>query len=974
MQAVIGGSPMLTFAMRGALRVTVALVIVIASHLTATGNDDTVAAWADGRAAMHRIVAHAVAPDSQWFAYVEGPLLQEMPGKASLFIKNLSNSSERVVAAGDIGGYGEAARLNLSINAGSRWVAFHEIADGHSDVRVMALSSDKETRFENADVYAFNKAGSDTGSWIAVGMHPSSNDSKVSHPFRLILEQLDGCQTSAKQPTQIENVSEFAFNVEGRQLATIIRYQNVSRLRIYDLRCNSTSSIIAEVLLDGEATNLTWSPRGDAIAVTVAGPARAPGIAIFEESQPNALKQYYAKDIPGLGWGDEISVDAVDASPLGYEPRPALMWRADGGGLFFGVRKSAKPIAKPVQAKVVIWNSMAPGLPLSEQTVGAKYLTAPTFSYLAYLNLRSGRAILLADEEVPEVRPSPTGKVLFGYNQRRYFKLYDTRFHRSGDYFIVDLETGRHDLIIKNLTTPVESGHVGFLPQLSPDGRSVVYIGKTGDVFSIDLASHAVRNITKGKDRKIFDPTYFTSDANRDVDGYPSIGAVTPVWTTDGRHLFLAGRQAIWLLSLDSSSPQEVTRGIASTWSFALVPPLGKSFTEAGPFQIPDFQVSLSDSVYLSFLDPSTKETGLISLDPGSKRSRILWRDRAAGEFWPLPGKTKVLMARQRASEYPDYYILDINDAGARSERLTILGSECARVSRCSSPRLLRYRARDGQLLQAILYPPTDFAEGRRYPTIVCVYERQDQYFNAFATATAKSSGECDIFRATHRGYAVLLPSYYRQKGGTGASSLYAIVAAVRTAIRTGVVDRNRLGLWGHSYGAYTINYLVTQTNLFKAAISLSGPSSLKNMFLDTYGPWPDSAPRITSQPYIGVPPWDDPKKYYVNSPINFVQNVRTPILLVHGSKDPYVDPAESVRFFNALRFLGKAPAVLLEYADGGHTPAYTEADSSDLQRRSDQFFDHFLKGAPAPYWWSDPHSYGLGQAPEIGDTGGLLQ
>jgi dipeptidyl aminopeptidase/acylaminoacyl peptidase len=178
--------------------------------------------------------------------------------------------------------------------------------------------------------------------------------------------------------------------------------------------------------------------------------------------------------------------------------------------------------------------------------------------------------------------------------------------------------------------------------------------------------------------------------------------------------------------------------------------------------------------------------------------------------------------------------------------------------------------------------------------------------------------------------------------------------AALDAAIRTTVVDSARLGLHGHSFGGYAASVLVARLPRFKAAIASAAPIDWLRKYSEIrVTGLPDSfLAESGSQPYIPQPWWDNWEASYVNSPLFDAPRVSTPLLLIHGRQDKTVRFGHSEQFFNVLRRMGDKAVVLLEYPDEEHVLA-SPASVRDATLRQLQFYDHFLKGEPAPEWWA---------------------
>lgn len=177
------------------------------------------------------------------------------------------------------------------------------------------------------------------------------------------------------------------------------------------------------------------------------------------------------------------------------------------------------------------------------------------------------------------------------------------------------------------------------------------------------------------------------------------------------------------------------------------------------------------------------------------------------------------------------------------------------------------------------------------------------------------------------------------------------MIPGVTSLIEKGFVDKDNIGIQGHSWGGYQNAYLVTKTDIFKAA---EAGAPVPNM-ISAYGGirWGSGRSRMSQyehgQSRIGGTPWDYPVRYIENSPIFFVDKINTPLLIMHNDADTAVPWYQGIEFFVALRRLGK-PAWLLNYNGEPHWPLKIQ-NRKDFNIRMAQFFDHYLKGKPMPVW-----------------------
>ena len=218
------------------------------------------------------------------------------------------------------------------------------------------------------------------------------------------------------------------------------------------------------------------------------------------------------------------------------------------------------------------------------------------------------------------------------------------------------------------------------------------------------------------------------------------------------------------------------------------------------------------------------------------------------------------------------------------------------------------------------------------------------------------------------RGYLVFIPDVVYRTGYPGQSAYDAVVPGVLHLIAQGYVDPDRIGVQGHSWGGYQIAYLVTRTNLFRAA---AAGAPVANM-TSAYGGirWESGMSRMfqyeRTQSRIGATLWEAPLKYIDNSPLFALDRVETPLLILHNDHDGAVPWYQGIELFVGLRRLDK-PAWLINYNGEPHWPSSTYAKRRDWNIRLQQFFDYFLLGAPAPVWLAE----GI-PATEKGRTSGL--
>jgi dipeptidyl aminopeptidase/acylaminoacyl peptidase len=263
---------------------------------------------------------------------------------------------------------------------------------------------------------------------------------------------------------------------------------------------------------------------------------------------------------------------------------------------------------------------------------------------------------------------------------------------------------------------------------------------------------------------------------------------------------------------------------------------------------------------------------------------------------------------------------------------------------------LTHWTAYDGTQLDGLVYKPENFDPTKKYPVLLYFYERcSDRLYSYYAPAPSRSTINIPFYCS--RGYIVFVPDVVYHAGTPGESAYNCIVSGVEALARNPWVDRENIAIQGQSWGGYEVAYLITRTNLFKAA---EAGAAVVNM-VSAYGGirWETGMSRQFqyehTQSRIGRSLWEAPELYIANSPVFKLDRVQTPVLIMHNDADGAVPWYQGIEFFTGLRRLGKK-AWMLEYNGEAHN-LRERRNCKDLSIRLQQFFDHYLKGAPLPAW-----------------------
>lgn len=240
---------------------------------------------------------------------------------------------------------------------------------------------------------------------------------------------------------------------------------------------------------------------------------------------------------------------------------------------------------------------------------------------------------------------------------------------------------------------------------------------------------------------------------------------------------------------------------------------------------------------------------------------------------------------------------------------------------------------------QGWLIYPLGFQPQTRYPLVMIVHggpsaESLPTYSNTSVAALA--SHGYFVFEPNPRGSFGQGEAYTRANiKDFGYGDWRDDVTGMDAAIRTGHVDPQRLGLYGWSYGGYMAMWAETQTRRLKAIVAGAGVVD----WLSYYGQNDIDQWMI---PFFGASVYDDPAVYARSSPITFIKNSHTPVLILQGERDEEVPAPQAFEFYHAMKTLG-VPSMLVVYADEGHGPR-KPANQIDVLERTVGWFDRYLK------------------------------
>ena len=456
----------------------------------------------------------------------------------------------------------------------------------------------------------------------------------------------------------------------------------------------------------------------------------------------------------------------------------------------------------------------------------------------------------------------------------------------------------------------------------SPDGTQLAYVAAPGSgdnnwwvarLFAVEADSARVREVFK-----------------------PATQIAVPRWSPDGRSIaFIQG-----LMSDQGSTGGDVYSVPADPASDAT--PAEKAARNVTPNRTSSpAWISWRASGKILFAEGIRGRIAVGTIDPVTGNTDTLWRgDETIGSGGDVSSLsvsadgTMCAIIRSSWTQPPEVWV---GAVGAWKQRTHINDGLKAAWGRGESVEWTS----DGRAVQGWLLYPKNFDAMKRYPMVVSIHGGPASQFKP-----AWPGASLTLAALAAEGYFVFFPnprgSYGQGEAFTtanvkdfGYGDLRDILTGVDAVLKTAPVDPARLGVGGWSYGGFMTMWTVTQTTRFRAAVAGAGIANWQSYY----------GQNLIDQwmiPYFGSSVYHDPAVYAKSSPINFINAVKTPTLILVGDSDKECPAAQSYEFWHALKTLG-VDTKFVVYPDEGHH-FRKPADIEDMIVRTIGWFDERLK------------------------------
>lgn len=624
----------------------------------------------------------------------------------------------------------------------------------------------------------------------------------------------------------------------------------------------------------------------------------------------------------------------------------SLQISKSGNRLFFGISpilpQKDTSIVESEVAKLDIWNYKDNYIQPTQLINKNRELKK---SYLSKIDLdKEPELIRLSQEEYHVVQVPDMYSSNWGFSVSNYYYQRESQWNANPriDLYIVNIEDGTSKLLLKDKYI----SHVTS----SPDANYLTWFNNIDQQwYSYEVATEKIVCLTKELDVSFANELH---DSPVMANSYGHEG-----WAADDKAIFINDRYDVWRIDPKGEvAPINLTDGLGrkENLTFRIVR-LDDVLLPPGTPGVKKEPIKPKETIYFSVFDNSTKDNGYYYKEMHKRKPSMT--------KWVVEPMTFVYLNRSKDGKIitytkhnfvhsPDVWIT--KDNFKTQTKITDINPQQKEYN-WGTNELVHWTSKTGIKLDGILHKPENFDPTKKYPMLVYFYERTSHYLNYYR-APAPSQSTINIPFFVSNEYLVFVPDIAYEIGRPGESAMNCIVPGVEKLLENPWVDRENIAIQGQSWGGYQVAYMITQPEVFKWKAAGAG-APVVNM-TSAYGGirWGSGMVRQFqyehTQSRIGKTLWDGFDLYIENSPLFFADKIETPLLIMHNDNDEAVPWYQGIEYFTALNRLRK-PVWMLQYNNESHNLS-SRVNAKDLSIRLEQFFNHYLKGAPMPVWMKD--------------------
>jgi len=717
---------------------------------------------------------------------------------------------------------------------------------------------------------------------------------------------------------EVDSVSVFNISKNGNYVAYSKMYGDsikTSTLYLFNTQTFTASEVYKA---KGEIAHISFDDKGNQMTfVFTSDTGKIKGYSLFFLDTKNQKNQLIVdKSTKGMPSGWMVSHY--------FEP----YFSENGERIFFGTlpipeKEPEDTLTDDEKVILDVW-SWTDTLLQTQQKVRLKEIEKQSF--LAVYHIKDKRMMQLANDSMPRIIVPLKGNAPYALASCNKLYLYTITWESpvKSDYYLVDINSGKYELVLSGLP---------YQPHLSPSGKYIAFYNPADSSWYTwsNKERKSIRQ-TKGLTVNFYDEL---NDLPQIPRPYGSAG-----WVENDNFFLVYDKFDIWALDPTGKTKPNCTTNSSGR-------------TNKNTYRIirtnDNDYLSLSNCELVEIFNNTTKQAGfgLITINQPTGVNHKLLTDHKYRFVAKAKNSNMLIWQRESFKEYRDLWAGDFGFSNI--SKISDANPETSEY-KWGTVQLYKWIDFNRDSVEGLLYLPEDFDPKRKYPMMVYFYEtHSDNLHNHYEPKPSRSVISPSMFVSND--YIVFMPNIKYKIGYPGRSAYNAVISGTMSLIQQGFVDKDRIGVQGQSWGGYQVAYLITQTNLFKAA---SAGAPVSNM-TSAYGGirWESGMARMFqyehTQSRIGGTLWDKPHLYLENSPLFHAPNVNTPLLIRHDDADGAVPWYQGIELFLSLRRLGK-PVWLINYNDDEHNLT-RYPNRVDWSIRMQQFFDFYLKDSPMPLW-----------------------
>lgn len=488
-------------------------------------------------------------------------------------------------------------------------------------------------------------------------------------------------------------------------------------------------------------------------------------------------------------------------------------------------------------------------------------------------------------------------------------------------------ETGTVEMEVQEVHSIYPSAKLGY----------ILYF-KDRDWYRYEVSSRKTVNLTSSLDEEFHTISRLNTHVLYPVDN--------PWFSPDYRFVYLSSKNDIWQYDNSKEIMIKLTKYEDRNYAFKII-----AQSTGGAVS----RLKWHNNAVLQYkglvLSMTNKKTGL-------EQGLALWKNNRL-QILSQPKRQLISQVKQNEKAV-SYVIEDANTPqklivySSKTDTKKLLDTGGAENDTSDLPRteLREWTDSRGEKTYTTIVLPPGYSPINKYPAIVRIYENEAKRYKEFEIPSFRNPAGFNRTLMAMEGYIVILPRITYAKNKVGQSALKVVEETVKKVLTWYSVDSENIGIIGHSFGGYETNYILTQSSIFKTAVSGSGIADIIADYFTVHKMYLNSnMSRYTNEQFGFSDDFFSLKKEYLeNNPILMADQIKTPLLLWSGNKDEHVEWRQSVEMFMALSGLKKEVRLLL-FPDDAHVLVKPK-NQTDATERILQWFNYYLKNGEKPAWF----------------------